>query len=142
MVQLTPREIRAKLDELSEIKSAADVTRMDYEAKRAEILKSVQAELEALEAEYAPSLEAVNARIETLEEEIKDAVLHARASVKGTRLQAVYTRGRVRWDTKKLDAYGQTHPEVAAFRSQGNPSVALRVLNFGGNSKAKDTTTK
>ncbi len=45
------QRITAKLDELAEIKAATEVTRLDYEAKRAEILKAVQAELDALDVE-------------------------------------------------------------------------------------------
>ncbi len=41
------KDIAAKLDELAEIKAAADVTRLDYEAKRAEILKPVDESLQA-----------------------------------------------------------------------------------------------
>jgi len=44
-------DLVAKLDELAELKSAADVTRLDYEAKRAEILRNVQTELDALAIE-------------------------------------------------------------------------------------------
>lgn len=39
MEQSNAQHIATKLDELAEIKAAADVTRLDYEAKRAEILK-------------------------------------------------------------------------------------------------------
>jgi len=49
MEQSNAQHIATKLDELAEIKAAADVTRLDYEAKRAEILKAVQAELDALD---------------------------------------------------------------------------------------------
>lgn len=135
MESLTARDIRARLDQLADIKSAADVTRLDYEAKRAEILKTVQAELEALDAEYAPSFEDVTARIAALEAEIKEAVLQSGTSVKGTRLLAVYSRGRVKWDGKALDAYGKTHPEISQFRSQSDPVVSLRVVRFDGNRK-------
>lgn len=132
MEPLTPRDIRARLDELAEIQSAADVKRLDYEAKRAEILKTVQAELEALEAEYAPSIEAVTARIAALEDEIKGAVLRSGATVKGSRLQAVYYHGRVRWDSKGLDSYRKAHPEIDRFCSYGKASVSLRVIKLEG----------
>ncbi|MCC7361977.1 MAG: hypothetical protein IT317_21005 [Anaerolineales bacterium] len=121
-------DIAAKLDELTELRAAAEITRLDYEAKREQILQVVQAELEALETEYAPLLEAAAARAETLEAEIKADVLAAGASVKGGGLQAVYVRGRVSWDTAALDDYAANHPEVQGFRRQGAPSVSLRTL--------------
>jgi hypothetical protein len=118
--------ITARLEELSEMQAAVEVTRLDLEAKRAEILKSVQAELDALEDEYAPLLATAEARIEALKEEIKSEVLEHGASVRGGHLQAVYSRGRVTWDTHRLEDYANEHPEVNEFRREGSPSVSLR----------------
>jgi hypothetical protein len=119
--------ITARLEELSEVQAAIEVTRQDMEAKRAEILKSVQAELEALEAEYMPLLAAAETRLEALKEEIKGDVLEHGASVRGGRFQAVFSRGRVTWDTHQLEAYAEEHPEVNDFRREGSPSVSLRL---------------
>ena len=123
-----PEPIRAKLDEFAEVKSAAELTRLDYEARRSEVLKAVQAELEALEAEFQPLLEAAQGRAKVLEAEIKQEVLQHGASVKGGRFYAVYTRGRVSWDSARLDKYAAAHPEVRQFRKEGQPSVSLRVV--------------
>jgi hypothetical protein len=119
--------IAARLEELSEVQAAADMTRQDLEAKRAEILKSVQAELDALDAEFAPLLAAAEARLEALKEEIKSDVLEHGASVRGGRFQAVFSRGRITWDTHALEAYAEEHPEVNDFRREGSPSVSLRM---------------
>ncbi|MFN8596292.1 MAG: hypothetical protein U0559_08935 [Anaerolineae bacterium] len=119
-------DIISKLNELSDIQSAVDVARVDYEAKRAEIMRTVQAELEALEAEYQPLFDASTERIATLAEEIKQAVMSAGASVKGAHLHAVYSKGRVTWDTKGLDKFAVSHPEVTQYRKQGEPTVSLR----------------
>jgi len=120
--------IVAKLDELAELKAATDLARIDYETRRTEILRAVQTELEALDAEYAPRIDAATQRMEALEAEIRSDVLRHGASVKGGRLYAVYSRGRVSWDTRALDAYALAHPEVTAFRKQGEPSVSLRFV--------------
>lgn len=124
----TEHDIRAKLEELAEVRNAAEVTRLDYEAKRAEILRSVQAELDALQAEYEPLLESAQARAKALEAEIKKAVLEYGATVKGSAYQAVYVRGRVTWDNQKLERYAQEHPEILVWRREGEPSVALRTV--------------
>ena len=118
--------ITQRLEELAEVQAAAEVTRLDLEAKRAEILRSVQAELDALDEEFAPLLAAAEARIEALREEIKSDVLEYGASVRGTHVQAVYSRGRTTWDTRALDDYAAEHPEVNDFRREGSPSVSLR----------------
>ena len=120
--------ITAKLDQLSEIKAAAEVTRLDYEAKRAEIMKAVEAQLDDLAAEFEPLIKSAEERAADLEVEIKRDVLTQGASIKGRRLYAVFSRGRVSWDTDRLDAYASTHPEVVEYRTQGQPSVSLRMV--------------
>lgn len=62
------------------------------------------------------------------ERELKALVLESGASVKGNVVQAVFTKGRVSWDTRALDGYAAGHPEVAQFRKQGEPSVSIRPL--------------
>lgn len=121
-------DIVARLEELAELRAAAAVTREDYEARRAEVLRAVQAELDALAAEYEPLLGVAAERQQALEAEIRAAVAEAGASVKGSRLQAVYARGRTSWDTRGLERYAQEHPEVNDFRRQGAPTVSLRVV--------------
>ncbi len=121
-------DIIAKLDELDAIRTAADVTRVDYEAKKAEILKKVQAELDALDEEIKPLLNVSELRVAELEEEIKQAVLKHGATVKGARVQAVYYKGRISWDSESLDRYAAAHPEVMQYRKQGEPSIQLRVM--------------
>jgi uncharacterized GH25 family protein len=121
-------DIIAKLDELDAIRTAADVTRVDYEAKKAEILKKVQAELDALDEEIKPLLNVSELRVAELEEEIKQEVLKHGATVKGARVQAVYYKGRISWDSESLDRYAAAHPEVMQYRKQGEPSIQLRVI--------------
>jgi hypothetical protein len=122
------QDIVAKLNELSDIQAVTDATRLDYDARRAEILKAVQAELEALEAEYQPLFDASNERIAALELEIRQDVSTFGRSVKGAHLHAVYSKGRVSWDTRGLDKYALSHPEVVQFRAQGQPNVSLRIV--------------
>jgi len=120
-------DIVAKLDELAEVKAAVALTQSELETKRAELMKQIQEELDALEAEFQPLLESANNRVAALEAEIKDGVLSVGASVKGGHFHAVYVRGRVTWETEALDKYAEAHPEVAQFRHQGQPSVSLRL---------------
>jgi hypothetical protein len=127
MDSLTAQDILSKLEELAEVRAAADVTRIDYEAKRTEILKAVQAELDALAAEYEPLFATAEERAAALEAEIKRDVVEYGASVKGSTLHAVYARGRISWDNQGLDGYAAAHPEILTFRKEGEPSVSLRV---------------
>ena len=115
-----------KLERLTDLRAAADVARMDHEAKRAEVLRKVQAELDALDLEFQPVLEAAEANASALEAEIKNDVLLRGESLRGSVYQAIYMKGRVSWDSAAIDQYARAHPEVLKFRREGQPSVSLR----------------
>ena len=116
-----------KLERLADLRAAVDVARMDYEAKRAEILRKVQAELDAVEAEFQPVLEGGEANASALEAEIKNDVLLRGESLHGGVYHAIYMKGRVSWDNQGINDYAQVHPEVLKFRKEGQPSVSLRI---------------
>ncbi len=121
-------EVVHKLNRLADLRAALDLTRMNYDAKRSEILKSVQAELDALEAEFQPLLEAAEDNASALETEIKNDVLLTGQSVTSDVYQAVYVKGRVSWDNDGITNYARTHPEVLKFRREGQPNVTLRTV--------------
>jgi len=121
--------IAEKLERLSNLRNAAEFTRLDYETKRTAILKQIQSELDALNAEYQPVLEAAAENITTLENEIKTDVLLHGDSVSGGMYRATYTRGRVSWDNEGMASYATSHPDVLQFRRQAQPIVSLRVIN-------------
>ena len=121
--------VTEKLKRLTNLHAAEDLTRMDYEAKRLALLKQIQPELDALEAEYTPLLEAAEKNIAVLENEIRTDVLLHGESVQAGSFRAVYTKGRVSWDSHGIEQYAASHPEVLKFRKQGEPSVALRTVN-------------
>ncbi|MBN2118212.1 MAG: hypothetical protein JW730_16680 [Anaerolineales bacterium] len=121
--------VAAKLERLSNLRGAAEVARLDYEAKRTEILRQIQSELDALDSEYKPVLEAAEENIAALENEIKTEVLLYGESVSGGMYRAAYTQGRVSWDNEGMTKYAASHPDVLQFRKQGQPIVSLRVVN-------------
>jgi hypothetical protein len=121
--------VASKLERLTDLRGAADVARLDYESKRAEILKKIQTELDALDSEYKPVLEAAEENIAALENEIKTDVLLYGETVSGGSYRASYTQGRVSWDNEGMKKYAASHPDVLQFRKQGNPIVSLRVVS-------------
>lgn len=121
--------VAEKLERLSNLRNAAEFTRLDYETKRTQILKQIQAELDALDLEYKPVMEAAEENIEGLENEIKTDVLLYGEGVSGGMYRATYTQGRVSWDNDGMTKYAESHPDVLQFRRQGQPIVALRVLS-------------
>lgn len=129
------QDVAEKLNRLADLRSAVDLTRMDYEARRAEVLKQVQAELDALETEYQPLLDAALDNAAALEAEIKNDVLLAGQSVSTSFYQAIYMKGRVTWDNDGISKYAQLHPEVLKYRKEGQPSVTLRTVGKPGGDK-------
>ena len=121
--------VAAKLERLSNLRGAAEVARLDYEARRTGVLKQIQSELDALDSEYKPVLEAAEENIATLENEIKTEVLLYGESISGGMYRASYTQGRVSWDNEGMTKYAASHPDVLQFRKQGQPIVSLRVVN-------------
>ena len=125
----TREHVAEKLGRLENLRGAVDVARLDYEAKRAEILKQIQAELDALDSEYKPVLKAAEENIATLENEIKTDVLLYGESISNGMYRATYTKGRVSWDNDGLAKYAASHPDVVQFRKQGQPIVSLRIVS-------------
>jgi hypothetical protein len=123
------QHVTEKLERFSNLRNAAEFTRLDYETKRKEILKQIQPELDALVAGYKPVLESAEENIAALENEIKTDVLLYGESVSGGRYRACYTQGRVSWDNDGMARYAASHPDVFQFRKQGQPSVSLRMTN-------------
>ncbi len=129
----TPEYVVGKLDKLTEITTALDTLQIDYEAKRAEILKTVQNDLEVLEAEYTPIVQEMRDGIAKLKAEIKNDVLLNGSTIRSSRYKAVYMRGRVTWDTKGITKYAEVNPEIMKFRRQGRPSVSIRSVRSVSN---------
>lgn len=125
----TREHVAGKLERLANLRGAADVARLDYEAKRAEILKQIQAELDALDSEYRPILESAEENIAALENEIKTDVLLYGESISSGVYRATYTKGRVSWDNEGMEKYAASHADVLQFRKQGQPIVSLRIVN-------------
>ena len=121
--------IEPKLDQLSELYAQRDLSTLEKQRMIDAILTpEIKAKIAEIEAEFSGKSEVVSEKIAALESEIKEAVKLNGASIKGQFLQAVFTKGRVSWDSKSLDGYLKAHPELEEFRKEGEPSVSLRKL--------------
>ncbi len=129
---MNENEIKQKLDRLAEYQSQRDAAMLEKQALLDEIYTAeIKARMAEIEAEFADKTKAVNENIAALEAEIRQAVIAHGASVKGSLLHAVFSKGRVSWDTKALDGYAAAHPELLSFRKEGEPSVSIRVAKAG-----------
>lgn len=125
---MNSHETFRKIEELADARDARAALVASYDEKKAEILRQVAHELEALDAEYAPLLEAADKHIQTLEQEVREAIIEYGASVRGSRILAVYIKGRTTWDAKGLAHYAASHPEILAYRKESAPTVQLRTI--------------
>lgn len=116
-----------KLNALADAQAQRDLIAAHFDdLRRVAIPPEVQARLDEINLEAMQALTAADTGISNLTEEVKAEVIQAGASVKGAYLHAIYTAGRVTWDSKSLDGYAIAHPEILTARKVGAPSVSLR----------------
>lgn len=114
------------LESLADFTEAKATTETLKESQRQLILASVKPQLDELDMAFATTLGKLAEDIAKLEIEIKQTVLSMQSSQKGSRLQAVWSKGRETWDSKRLDGYALAHPEILSLRNIGEPSVSIR----------------
>ncbi len=120
-------DVKQKLEELAERQAQLSAVMAEKQnAIDAVMTAEMRQKLAEIDNEFASATDALSQQIESLEQQIKYDVAEFGASVKGSLLQAVYSKGRVSWDTKGLDKYANEHPAVLAYREIGKPSVSLR----------------
>jgi len=103
----------------------------DIEAQKQALIERVltpeiKDQLAEIDAEFDPKIEELNQSKAILEAQIKEQVLIAGQTIKGSIHQFVFSKPRVSWDTKLLDGYAMAHPEILQFRKEGSPSVSVR----------------
>ena len=130
MTEIKESAIVVMLDRLAELRAEAEAVRLRKEAERDKILAPLKPTLLAIDAQFQPDELRVQESIEAVSQAITQAVLVSQFSVKGERLQAVYTRARVSWDTPGLERLMATDENAARallpFRRVGQPSVSFR----------------
>jgi hypothetical protein len=122
-------EVAEKLKRLSTLYEERETLAAQKQTLIDQVLTpEIKKRLGEIDDEFAEKDKGAAANIETLEGEIKQATLTHGETVKAAGLQAVWTKGRVTWDSKGLTTFSQSHPEVLQFRKEGEPSVSIRRL--------------
>ncbi len=111
----------------AEIQDLLD-TLADLKAQQTELAQPFVEQINALEKEVAEATAGIAEQIAALERAVKRAIIAHGASVKSTRMHAIYVQPRVTWDTKRLDGYAEAHPEIKTFRRVGKPSVRITTV--------------
>lgn len=118
---------------LREAKAHASEVEAEYLAARQVVLASVREQLDAVDATFAEQMQAANAGASEAEKAARELVLKLGRSATSAGVKVTYNTGRVTWDTEKMAAFAEAHPEVQQFRKVGKPWVAL---HFTGDGKA------
>ncbi len=101
----------------------------EYAAARSVVLAKVKAELAAVDEAFAVRLAEAAEAATAAEQAVRDLVLRTRKNAYLAGIRAIYSPPRVTWETPKLEAYAEQHPEVKEFRKLGKPWVNLRFVD-------------
>ena len=118
---------KLKLDRLAELNAQKDLLKI----KKQELVDSVltpeiRSQIVGIDAEFEPQLEAITVKDSELRKEIKAEIIDHGETVKGTKFQAIWVKGRTKWNDEGLMNYLSVHPEIAYLRTIGKPSVSIR----------------
>lgn len=120
-------DIYEKIEKYSDLGFGIDSINQEKQALIDTVLTpEIKEKLAEIDAEFDPKIEEISQEKAALEAEIKQEVLEAGRTVKGTYHSFVWSKPRVSWDTKALDGYAAAHPEIQQFRIEGSPSVSVR----------------
>lgn len=122
----TAAEVADKFQALQAARARAALLEAEYREARAAVLATVREQLEAVDAEFAEQIQGASEESARAEQAVRELVLALGRSVGAGGIKASYRSPPVTWDSEKLGAYAEAHPELLAFRKTGKPSVALR----------------
>ena len=112
--------------ELEATKAQRAQLEQEINAKTAKVYADIASRKNEIEIEFSGKAGDADENIKKLEAEIKAAVKAEGKSVKGKFFHAVYVKGRVTWNTDKMDAWLVDHPFLKEARKEGEPSITLR----------------
>ena len=120
-------DIYGKIEKYSDLAFGIDAISQEKQALIDQVLTpEIKEKLAEIDAEFDPKVDEIAQQKSMLEAEIKQEILQAGRTIKGTYHSFVWSKPRVSWDTKALDGYAAAHPEIQQFRIEGSPSVSVR----------------
>jgi uncharacterized protein (DUF3084 family) len=114
--------------ELEHLKADRAQLEADINAKTAKVYEDIAWRKGEIEIEFGGKAQDAEENIKKLEAEIKAEVKAEGKSIKGKYFHAVYVKGRVTWNTDKMDAWLVDHPFLKDARKEGDPSITLRKI--------------
>lgn len=124
---MNEQKLKEKLDVLGEIIAIRENLISEKQTLLDSVIPAeIKLKMQDIEAEFEDKITQANENINSLESAVKEQVKAFGQSVKGELIQAVWAKPRVTWDNKGLDGFMVAHPEIKAFRKEGEPSVSIR----------------
>lgn len=98
----------------------------NLETERTRMVADLQAQIDRLQKQMRSKTSDIDVDINVLEAQIKDMALkHGRSVTCVTGYRAQYNKGRVSWDTKRLDGLSLLIPQINECKSNGEPYVVI-----------------
>jgi hypothetical protein len=120
-------DIYEQIEKYSDLTFGIDAISQEKQALIDQVLTpEIKEKLAEIDAEFDPKVDEIAQQKSMLEAAIKQEILQAGRTIKGTFHSFVWSKPRVSWDTKALDGYAAAHPEIQQFRIEGSPSVSVR----------------
>lgn len=121
------KQIQAALDALYAMRLLAASIKEEQQSLIDAILTEEQKEkILEINSEYATRIEDANHTLSEAEDKVKITVKGMGKTIKSNNLQAVFTAGRVTWDSKGLQGYAAAVPELLKFQKVGEPTISIR----------------
>jgi predicted nucleic acid-binding Zn-ribbon protein len=115
------------LERYSDLHEVLEATLAQAQKQRDSVIPpEVRAAVQAIDEQFQPTISALESEIAETKRQIERLVLELGQTVKSTRAIAVYNKGRVTWDNQALEGFAVAHPEILAFRKEGEPYITIR----------------
>ena len=111
------KDLQSRMDELADIEVQRDMVIAERETlKQKQVPADIQAELEQIDEEFAPKIEQIELNIKSRKEQLQSMLKEYAQPVKSKFYSWSYEE-EVIWDSKGLDGYALSHPEILYMRN-------------------------
>lgn len=121
------KEIIKNLNVLAELREVIKAYQVELDDVIEQAFRN-SPDLDTRRLEIVESLEMLGEKSSVQTKALIVEVIASEDTVTGEKLQAVFSKGRTTWDTKKLEGYTLAHPELNELKKTGKPSVSIREI--------------
>lgn len=124
---MNEKQLKEKLDVLGEIIAIRENLISEKQTLLDGLIPpEIKFKMQDIEEEFEDKITQANENVQSLESAIKSEVKAFGQSVKGELIMAVWAKPRVTWESNGLEGFMVAHPEIKAFRKEGEPTVSIR----------------